>query len=1532
MKQTALKATLTGLLFALPFGACTCDPGTPLEDAGPGITCGEGTILKNGECVGGEVTPGEDAGPGIECGPGTIPNQAGTACIPDIDCAEGTVPNETGTGCVPACEDPFILDGDECACPAGLVVTPAGDDCVVDPALCAEGTLFDDATGQCMPAVAPAPSDDDLNPGEAPASFILPDPDENKRTEIGGIIGPVDADGGDLDVFEFDGDAGDRMLVQLISFGAQAASFVLMGIDDNTGDYFRMALPLENRRAVRHVVLPVTGRYAFIVSDRANVLQLLGIPGIPVGGADHSYSLVIDALPAVAPTTIPADGAVHTGAHDNIDAYHVGTNSAPVGSILSALLAADESDMEFDTAQVLWFIDANGNYVELVGDETPAVATLLPQTASGTVFYVDYQYRLGTVPTYSYELTVEAPIIHDGPVAGGDPVDGNTAGDNITFYEVELQEAHVYRIRMRLPDSSTIPSTELALVNTDLITLAESRFVSVDGIDYEELRFHAGRGAGGTYYIEVLDGEPQDPLQESNFNLRLTLDEAPVSSSAVLALPDTTTFSDDLDDPTDLDDDAWTGPWALVHVNGLAELTVTTSADVTFNAFRPADFSTFTGSSVDTGDEAVYGRSFRGLSGFEVLLQAQDGDQTDQFALNATITESIFLWETEPNDSAATATDLPSAFAGTPPAAEAPAPGIGECSDLSAGPRITTAGRYTATLDTLADSFDGGAWGNCAIGTSSTGNDVYYVIAQQPAGTQIRIETLPEGDNAGADTKLGLAAVPNDCSAASSTCLAYNDDISYSAGQVLSRLNYTFTGSEGDLLLIIDSWGSLGPITDGTLVFDVVLSPAPPNGVIVDGDEDWWALAVPEAGLLEVNVESGPLGGDPDMDLSIFHIDATTELVGPVPSGGGASTYVEEAGTYYAVVRYAGEAGDYQVTWSLDNTASPPVTCSTPVAITDVGDYDGDTSAGHNNWMPQNDQCFGFDPIGYDSPDTLYSYTLPAGATLRATVDSNFDAAVAILDGGCDGACLAGSDEWFSLDEVVAYQNNTGADQDVFVVVDGFEMGSYTLSVEIFGAACSLGEARCANGDMEVCNADGTAFEVVACPSGCTYDDFEQEASCNQHCGEGTSNPDARCNGNTLQACSDDETRYEDTECAVACSDILDESDVVVDAMCSFGLCTPDVVSCADGVASTCNADASALDQVSCAGGCDIDGTACNPVDPNPTAYTSPAPAEGACDLASAPVISASGIYTVALTAPTNDFGTGFDFCTKPGTDVYWSIPARTAGTSVTVEVISAAGDTSTTDTYVALLSGVDCAAGTASCVTSDDDDGVANLSLLTYEFDGSEGDLLLLADSWGGSPFVAGDLVISIEFSDEPFIPLAPAICTADEATCDPTTSALTTCNAEGTAEELLYCELGCSDGGDACQVPLGESCVRPEPLDVSAGDVSVVLDLSSFTNDMTGNCSSSGGRDRVFSFTATVDGEYVVNTSGRDTTLYYYEEICGDTIEQCSGDDGSSPPSGWGSTVTIDAVQGTEYFFVVDLYSSGTTPTNVTLSVDVP
>lgn len=658
VKSLSWKATLLGLLFTLPFGACDCGGEPPSADGGA-LTCGAGTVEKNGQCVP-EETPPVDGGPDLECGPGTVPSADGSQCVPDLNCPAGTAPTNDGTGCVPLCDDPFILEGTECVCPAGLVPTPGGNDCAVDPALCGEGTVFVD--GACLPAVAPAPGDDDINPDEAPVSFDLPAAGE-KPYEVGGVVGPVDrADGADVDIFEFDGTAGDRLLIQVLSFGAQAGSFIVQGIPGTpTEPYFRAALPLANRRAVRHAVLPLTGRYAIIVTDKSNL-----VGGLPTGGDDHTYSLFVSTEASVAPTVVTADGTSFTGAHDDIPAFRVDPGAVPGGSILSAQLAASDVDPDADTVQILWYVDpATSEYVEITppqgffGFASPAVNALLAQISSGLTVHVDYWYRLGVNPAWDYDLTLTRPTVHAGPTANGPAVDGNTQGDELTFFEVDLQADQVYRLRMRLPESTTIDGAYFGLVDQALNVVAFSAPRTVDGVDYEELRYFAGADAAGTYYVAVVDEEEQDPLAQPNFNVRLALEEAPLVFTASVSLPDNGTATSAFDDPSNLDADAWTGPWILTRAGGIVDLTLKTDSDVTFETFHAGTFATVSGAAADTGVAGEFARFYQLPPGVQLLVHARDGDQTGQFNFTATAEASAFNWETEPNDGAGSANPLP---------------------------------------------------------------------------------------------------------------------------------------------------------------------------------------------------------------------------------------------------------------------------------------------------------------------------------------------------------------------------------------------------------------------------------------------------------------------------------------------------------------------------------------------------------------------------------------------------------------------------------------------------------------------------------------------------------------------------------------------------------------------------------------------------------------------------------------------------------------------------------------------------------
>ncbi|HJL17062.1 MAG TPA: hypothetical protein RMH99_15460 [Sandaracinaceae bacterium LLY-WYZ-13_1] len=173
---------------------------------GDEIECGEGTVEMDGTCVPESM---------VMCGDGTL-NMDGS-CVPDgSNCAEGTTYND-GTGeCEPNiadCAPGTTAMGDECV-PDGSVICTGNTTydmetgtCVVTEDACAEGTTLID--GECVPndetlmgEVFAAAEPDDPNFDGTPGDFLPPAIDEERTIE--GCITPDDFDEDDTTDYDAD--------------------------------------------------------------------------------------------------------------------------------------------------------------------------------------------------------------------------------------------------------------------------------------------------------------------------------------------------------------------------------------------------------------------------------------------------------------------------------------------------------------------------------------------------------------------------------------------------------------------------------------------------------------------------------------------------------------------------------------------------------------------------------------------------------------------------------------------------------------------------------------------------------------------------------------------------------------------------------------------------------------------------------------------------------------------------------------------------------------------------------------------------------------------------------------------------------------------------------------------------------------------------------------------------------------------------------------------------------------------------------
>lgn len=258
--------------------AATCGPGTSLnpetnvcEVENANVTeCGEGTSLNpdTGEC--------ETSGPTISCAEGTVLVEG--ECVAENPCPEGSI----------------FRDGE----------------CTLAEDLCGEGTVFRD--GSCVPidpleGVDASEADENNDPVYGGTAGAIAPGAVGEPNWVKGTIGaPADLDGeaetleGDFDGFRLSAEAGQRIELQVVAVGAPAMAlsvgFEGEGLPEG---YRRLAIPYGSRTASRVLVAPATGDYLVRVGELSN---FAGVGGAPTGSDDFTYlfgAALLEGPPAV---------------------------------------------------------------------------------------------------------------------------------------------------------------------------------------------------------------------------------------------------------------------------------------------------------------------------------------------------------------------------------------------------------------------------------------------------------------------------------------------------------------------------------------------------------------------------------------------------------------------------------------------------------------------------------------------------------------------------------------------------------------------------------------------------------------------------------------------------------------------------------------------------------------------------------------------------------------------------------------------------------------------------------------------------------------------------------------------------------------------------------------------------------------------------------------------------------------------------------------------------------------------------------
>lgn len=403
-----------------------------LIGCGGGPECGDGTVKMDGECV-----PVTGDG-GVSCGPGTVPMDG--ECVPEGDggtgasCGEGTT--EMDGECVP--------DG-SMVCTGNTRFDADTGTCVVDEGACAEGTVYVEEEGRCVPFddtlegdVAEAGEPNGEQEDATWADLPVPAPDETVTFE--GCVQPDDFDGDgttdvDFDGFVFSVTAPTILDITLDGKGGLSAGFAVLPADEelaSTG-WQRLGLDLVSDGAQRQVYLPTAGNYVLFASDGRSLLL-----NEPAGGEETCYFGQVEQVEIPDPT--PLEDGMATG--DIGDPQFFSTTASGDGGLMFGTLSEDSSAVvSAGVTRVAGELGITASEAEDSGD-TNLVA---PGLSDGdeVVFVVDHVYDISLDPV-EWSLSVEAADSQPMPADGS--VDITHSEDSASYLAFEGTAGDVVRI------------------------------------------------------------------------------------------------------------------------------------------------------------------------------------------------------------------------------------------------------------------------------------------------------------------------------------------------------------------------------------------------------------------------------------------------------------------------------------------------------------------------------------------------------------------------------------------------------------------------------------------------------------------------------------------------------------------------------------------------------------------------------------------------------------------------------------------------------------------------------------------------------------------------------------------------------------------------------------------------------------------------------------------------------------------------------------------------------------------------------
>ena len=246
------------------------------------------------------------------------------------------------------------------------------------------------------------------------------------------------------------------------------------------------------------------------------------------------------------------------------------------------------------------------------------------------------------------------------------------------------------------------------------------------------------------------------------------------------------------------------------------------------------------------------------------------------------------------------------------------------------------------------------------------------------------------------------------------------------------------------------------------------------GSIDVAGDEDWFVFDGVAGQCVTLATESRE-ASTTDTQLYIYDAagcsDPTAFLAFDDDGGPGLFSLISEFevpadGVYYVRVKHFSSSGtgDYSLIGSVAACPSPPAnnTCDGAERVACNSTVSGTTVNATNDLEDLDESCV---PFGADGPDVFYEVVVPAGEQIDVILEpTDWDPALWIVTDCSDqNSCLVGADTGFFNDpETVSWANDTGSDQTVYIIPDGFfsgAFGDFTLTISCDAVVSEDGES-----------------------------------------------------------------------------------------------------------------------------------------------------------------------------------------------------------------------------------------------------------------------------------------------------------------------------------------------------------------------------------------------------------------------------------------------------------------------------------------